>query len=154
VKKIEPTKKTSPSTPEPTNCSKPGNGPMKKHVEPIANSTPIHHDARLGAHQTPLRSGRESLDECLRWTRDDHDTGTPSSRRQMTWVENGPTWRRLVSRQPGGVTGYEPSVRESGSRGGVVDRLGLLLEVWQLPLQVLDEQVGEVVCEAAADDDT
>jgi hypothetical protein len=105
VKKIEPTKKTIPSAPEPTSCSKPGKGPMRKHAEPIANRTPIHHDARRGAHQTPVCSGRESFDECLRWTRDDHDTGTPSGRRQMTWVANGPTFRQLVTRQPGGVSG-------------------------------------------------
>jgi hypothetical protein len=66
VKKIEPTKKTIPSAPDPTSCSNPGNGPMKKQVEPIANRMPIHHDARRGAHQTPSRPGRDSFDACLR----------------------------------------------------------------------------------------
>src|SRR4030095_16783813 len=73
VKKIEPTKKTIPSAPEPTSCSKPGRGPTKKHAAPIANRTPIHHDARRGAHQTLSCSGRESFDACLRWTREDHE---------------------------------------------------------------------------------
>src|SRR5262245_20061055 len=153
VKKIEPTKKTSPSAPEPTSCSNPGNGPTKKHVEPIANRTPIHHDARPGAHQTPEPAGRESFEACWRWPRDDHDTATPSGRRQMTWVTNGPTFRRLVSRQPGGACGYDLSVGEGSSRGRVVNRLRLALEARQLALQVLDEQVGQVVREPAADDD-
>ena len=53
VKKIDPTKNTMPSTPEPTSCTKPGNGPIRKQADPKAKSTPIHHDTRLGAHQTP-----------------------------------------------------------------------------------------------------
>ena len=72
--------------------------PTKKQVEPIANRTPIHHDARRGAHQTPLRSGRESIDACLRWTREDHELVLPSGRSQVTCVANGPTVRRSVSR--------------------------------------------------------
>src|SRR5262249_44654238 len=51
VKKIEPTKNTSPSTREPTSSTKPGNGPTRKHVEPIAKRTPTHHDACRGRHQ-------------------------------------------------------------------------------------------------------
>lgn len=53
VKKIEPTKNTIPSTWEPTTSTNPGNGPMKKQVDPNANRTPIHHETRHGAHQTP-----------------------------------------------------------------------------------------------------
>jgi len=53
VKKIEPTKKTTPSAAEPTHSTKPGKGATRKQVEPIANRTAIHHEARLGAHQTP-----------------------------------------------------------------------------------------------------
>ncbi len=56
VKKIDPTKKTAASAAEPTHSTKPGNGATRKQVEPIANRTPIHHDARRGAHQTPLRA--------------------------------------------------------------------------------------------------
>jgi hypothetical protein len=52
VKKIEPTKNTSPSTTAPTSSTNPGNGPTKKHVEPTAKRTPIHHVSRRGAHQT------------------------------------------------------------------------------------------------------
>src|SRR3954464_7358902 len=48
VKKSEPTKKTRPSIPEPTSCTSPGKGPTRKHVEPIAKRTPIHHVARCG----------------------------------------------------------------------------------------------------------
>src|SRR5580765_7060964 len=51
VKKIEPTKKTRPSTVDPTSSTKPGMGPTRKQVEPIAKRTPIHHDARRGPHQ-------------------------------------------------------------------------------------------------------
>src|SRR5512132_1957655 len=128
VKKIEPTKKTIPSAPEPTSCSKPGNGPTNKHVEPTANRTPIHHDARRGAHQTPVRPGRESLDACLRCVRDDQSAVVPSGRSQVTCVANGPTCRRSVSRQPGGVSGYELSVGEGSSRGRVVNGRGLALQ--------------------------
>src|SRR4051794_28712988 len=53
VKKIDPTKNTRASTVEPTHSTNPGNGPTKKHAEPMANSTPIHHPARRGAHQAP-----------------------------------------------------------------------------------------------------
>ena len=53
VKKIDPTKKTTASTVEPTSSTKPGMGPTRKQVEPIANRTPIHHDARSGAHNAP-----------------------------------------------------------------------------------------------------
>jgi len=154
VKKIEPTKKTIPSSPEPTSCSNPGNGPTKKHVEPIANSTPILHDARRGAHQTPLRSGRESFDACLRWTREDHELVPPSGRSQVTCVAKGPIVRRPVSRQPGGVSGYELSVGEGSSRGRVMDGCGLALQARELALQVLDEQIGQVMREPPADDDT
>src|SRR5262245_51469343 len=105
VKKIDPTKNVIPSAPEPTSCSKPGNGPTKKHVDPIANRTPIHHEARRGAHQTFACSGRESFDACFRCLREDHDAIVPSGRRQVTWVANGPTDRRLTTRQPCGVSG-------------------------------------------------
>jgi hypothetical protein len=57
VKKMDPTKKTIPSTADPTACSKPGNGPMKKQTEPMANRTPIHQVSLLGAHQTPDGGG-------------------------------------------------------------------------------------------------
>src|SRR5512132_2557393 len=53
VKKMDPTKNTAASAAEPTAWTNPGKGPMKKQLAPIANSTPIHHDARCGAHQTP-----------------------------------------------------------------------------------------------------
>src|SRR3954468_21649699 len=53
VKKIEPTKKTTPSTNDPTSSTKPGNGATRKHAEPTANRTPVHHPTRCGAHQTP-----------------------------------------------------------------------------------------------------
>jgi hypothetical protein len=45
VKKTEPAKKTAASTSEPTSSTKPGNGPTRKHAEPIAKSTPIQHVA-------------------------------------------------------------------------------------------------------------
>jgi hypothetical protein len=50
VKKSEPTKKTTPSISEPTSSTSPGNGPTRKHVEPMANRTPIHQVALRGAH--------------------------------------------------------------------------------------------------------
>src|SRR5436190_22990248 len=53
VKKIEPTKKTIPSTDDPTSSTNPGSGATRKHIEPIANRTPVHHPMRCGAHQTP-----------------------------------------------------------------------------------------------------
>ena len=51
VKKTEPTKNTVPSAAEPTSWTKPGIGPSTKQTEPIANRTPIHHEARRGANQ-------------------------------------------------------------------------------------------------------
>src|SRR5690348_3674230 len=42
VKKIEPTKKVTPTAVAPTNCAYPGNGPTRKHADPIANSRAIH----------------------------------------------------------------------------------------------------------------
>ena len=41
VKNTEPAKKTTPSAPAPTSWTKPGNGPMKKHAEPIAKPIAI-----------------------------------------------------------------------------------------------------------------
>ncbi len=68
MKKIDPTKNTAPSAPEPTSCSKPGNGATRKQVDPIANRIPIHHEARRGAHQTPSPlANRESREWCFRW---------------------------------------------------------------------------------------
>jgi hypothetical protein len=84
VKKIDPTKNTMPSTPEPTSCTKPGNGPIRKQADPKAKSTPIHHDTRSGTHQTPAWRGRDSRDECLRWVRDDQAVVPPSGRSQVT----------------------------------------------------------------------
>jgi len=82
VKKIEPAKNTAPSTADPTSSTNPGSAATRKHVEPIAKRTPIHHDARRGAHQTPeCRGVRESSDACLRWKRDDHSTIASSGRR-------------------------------------------------------------------------
>src|SRR3954452_17293178 len=52
VKKIEPTKKTTPSTDDPTSSTNPGNGATRKQAEPTANRTPVHHPMRCGAHQT------------------------------------------------------------------------------------------------------
>ena len=82
VKKIEPTKKIAPSAPGPTAWTTPGRGPTRKHAEPMAKSTPIHHEARRGAHQTPSpAAGRESRERCLRWWREPHSTRPPSGRR-------------------------------------------------------------------------
>src|SRR4051794_39240463 len=53
VKKSEPTKKTRASISDPTSSTSPGKGPTRKHVEPIAKRTPIHHLARFGAHELP-----------------------------------------------------------------------------------------------------
>jgi hypothetical protein len=47
---MDPTKNTTASVADPTAWTNPAKGPMKKQVAPIANSTPIHHDARCGAH--------------------------------------------------------------------------------------------------------
>jgi hypothetical protein len=67
VKKIEPTKNTMASGPEPTSSTKPGNGAIRKQLAPMAKRIPIHHDALRGAHQTLGRGdGRESRDACLR----------------------------------------------------------------------------------------
>src|SRR5262245_63236726 len=63
VKKIDPTKKTAPSAAEPTSSTKPGIGPTRKQAEPIANSTPIHHEALRGAHQTPSWRSRPRSEE-------------------------------------------------------------------------------------------
>jgi hypothetical protein len=83
VKKTDPTKKTSASVPDPTSSTKPGNGPIRKQSDPIAKRTPIHHAARRGAHQAPSSSGagRETLEACLRWVRDDQWVTPPSGRR-------------------------------------------------------------------------
>jgi hypothetical protein len=82
VKKMDPTKNTAASVADPTAWTNPGKGPMKKQVAPIANSTPIHHDARCGAHQTRscLRVV-ESKEWCFRWSRDDHWETPPSGPR-------------------------------------------------------------------------
>jgi hypothetical protein len=53
VKKSDPTKNTSPSTAEPTSSTNPGKGATTKQADPTAKSTPIHHDARRGAHHVP-----------------------------------------------------------------------------------------------------
>ena len=106
VKKIEPTKKTRPSIREPTSSTKPGNGPTRKHVEPIPKSTPIHHEARRGAHQTPGCSlARERRDACLRWKRDDHSTSSPSGFLKLMCVVNGPTERVASRSQSSGALG-------------------------------------------------
>ena len=68
VKNSEPAKNTAASAPAPTRCTKPGNGPTTKHAEPTANSTPIHQDARRGAHQAEP-PGRESSEAALRCAR-------------------------------------------------------------------------------------
>jgi len=52
VKKIEPAKKTTPSAPGPTSCTKPGNGPMKKQADPTAKPAAIQRS------QTALANGR------------------------------------------------------------------------------------------------
>ena len=43
---------------------------------------------------------------------------------------------------------------EGCCRRAVLDRCALLLEARQLPYQILDEQPGKVVAEAAPDDDS
>jgi hypothetical protein len=109
VKKTEPTKNTIPSTPDPTSSTNPGNGAIRKQVDPRTNRTPIHHDARSGAHQTRSCPGaaRESRDACLRCARDDHVVVPPSGRRKVRWVVNGPTARRSTGVHPFGASGYE-----------------------------------------------
>jgi hypothetical protein len=52
MKKIEPTRKTIPSTLDPTSSTNPGNGPTRKHGDPIAKRKPIHQVARRDAHYT------------------------------------------------------------------------------------------------------
>ena len=106
MKKIDPTKNTAASAAEPTSSTNPGNGPTRKQVEPIANRTPIHHDARRGAHQTPFRR-RESRERPFRCSLDDQRARPPSGRRHVTCVVNGPTERRSTTSQPVGVDGYE-----------------------------------------------
>ncbi len=106
VKKIEPTKKTTPSTAEPTHSTNPGNGATRKHVAPIANRTAIHHEARRGAHQTPP-DRRDSLERPFRCRLEDHSASRPSANRHVTCVVNGPTDLRSATSHPGGVAGYE-----------------------------------------------
>ena len=82
VKKTEPAKNTVPSAAEPTRPAKPGNGPRRKQTDPIANRTPIHHEAWPGAHQRRRgRVARERREACLRANRDDHWAISPSGRR-------------------------------------------------------------------------
>ena len=107
VKKIEPTKNTAASALAPTSFANPGSGPTMKQVAPIANRTPIHHEARRGAHQVPSSSaGRERRDACLRCARDDHSETAPSASRNVTWVVNGPRDRCPTRVHPDGVSGY------------------------------------------------
>jgi hypothetical protein len=54
VKKIEPAKKTAASVPSPTSWTKPGNGPTKKHTEPIAKPAAIQRS------QSTVASGRRT----------------------------------------------------------------------------------------------
>jgi hypothetical protein len=109
VKKTEPTKNTIPSTPDPTSSTNPGNGAIRKQLDPTAKRTPIHHDTRSGAHQTRScpAATRESRDACLRCVRDDHSEVLPSGRRKVRWVVNGPTARRATGVHPSGASGYE-----------------------------------------------
>ena len=100
VKNSEPAKNTAASAPAPTSCTKPGNGPIAKQAEPMMNSTAIHHDKRPGAHQ-PGCGARQRL----RCAREPHSVRLPSSRRNVTWVVNGPMCRRPTAVQPGGVSG-------------------------------------------------
>ena len=113
VKKSEPTKKTTPSADDPTRSMKPGNGPTKKQAEPIANRTPIHHEASRGAHRREARlaPARESVEACLRWKRDSQTTTSPSGFRYSTRVVNGPASRRDRTVQPSGVRGYRSAIR-------------------------------------------
>ena len=53
-----------------------------KQTDPIANRTPIHHEAwRPGVRRRPAAPARESSDECLRWNRDSQTAVLPSVRR-------------------------------------------------------------------------
>ena len=106
VKKTEPTKNTVPSAAEPTSWMNPGNGPTMKQTEPIANRTPIHQEARCGAHHfDPRSSARESNEACLRWKREDQTRRSPAASRYSTRVVNGPAARRSTTVQPSGVRG-------------------------------------------------
>jgi hypothetical protein len=106
VNSSEPAKNTAPSTAAPTSCRNPGNGATRKHTEPAANSTAIHHEARRGAQWTSSRRRiRDSREACLRWLREDHSTVLPSGRRKVTWVVKGPIDRRATGVHPGGVLG-------------------------------------------------
>ena len=101
MKKIEPTKNTVPSVAEPTSCAKPGIGPSTKQTEPIANRTPIHHEA-LRPTGRPLLESREA---CLRWKRESQIAVAPSPVLYSTLVVNGPTAVRSVTDHPSGVRG-------------------------------------------------
>jgi hypothetical protein len=52
---MEPAKKTTPSAPDPTSCTNPGNGPMKKQADPMAKPAAIHrsHAARATGRGAP-----------------------------------------------------------------------------------------------------
>ena len=70
----------------------------------MANSTPIHHEARCGAHQ-PEPPGREISEALLRCARERHSVVAPSSRLKVTRTVNGPTFRRPTAVHPGGACG-------------------------------------------------
>ncbi len=56
MKKIDPTKNVSPTHRVPTHDSYAGSGPTVKHVEPMQNSTAIHHVRRgTPGRSRPLR---------------------------------------------------------------------------------------------------
>jgi hypothetical protein len=57
VKKSDPTKNVIPIPGRVTDDHCDAIAATPKQVEPIANSTPIHHPMRSGRHQTPSRSG-------------------------------------------------------------------------------------------------
>jgi hypothetical protein len=79
VNSSDPTKKTAPSATGPTSRRNAGIGATRKQVEPMANSTAIHHDARCGAQWTSSRRrARDRREACLRWLREDHSTVLPS----------------------------------------------------------------------------
>jgi hypothetical protein len=93
----------------PDESTNPRNGAIRKQLDPTAKRTPIHHDARSGAHHTRSWPGatRESRDACLRCARDDHTVVLPSGRRKVRWVVNGPTAGRATGVHPSGASGYE-----------------------------------------------
>ena len=62
MKKIEPAKKTTPSAPGPTSCTNPGNGPMKKHADPMAKPTAIQRSQAVLAKR-PVRDGQRMADQ-------------------------------------------------------------------------------------------